>query len=47
LINSKEHVEKRKEKAKSPEKSAKEIVNCCCIRYVSSFFGPLQLIFIA
>ena len=46
MINLKELVEKRKEKDEVAEKVQR---NCkiCCIGCVSSFFGPLQLTYIA
>ena len=46
LINLKELVEKKKRKGEVAEKVQR---NCkvCCIGCVSSFSGPLQLIFIA
>ena len=46
LINLKELVEKRKEKGEVAEKVQR---NCkvCCIGCVSSFSGPLQLVYIA
>ena len=47
LINLKELVEKKRKEAKSPKKVKwEEIVKICCIGCVSTFSGPVQLIFI-